>query len=262
MMMAQHTICLLSAFTFQQHSRMKGLFIAITLWVTFSCLIPTSSAQKQHDTCKTDAQCLNGGHCELAVSIKSETNFNHCICHKGFGGQRCESFCPLSCENGGICHKKDSASSETEAAVDPRHPFSSAYACKCLGHWSGTVCDVPYENCRNGRQCFNGGTCREDSKEDGEGTNRYCDCPPNFGGPSCQEEREEEDSDTKLRFTDMEISFMSLAIALAIPASIAVTVYLCKKRKGASYKSVEVNDYELAVSSGSQHKDERWRNIV
>jgi len=224
-----------------------------------------------HDICQADAQCLHGGHCVrtrepgAVFHNPAAGEFNYCLCADGFGGQRCESYCPLQCQNGGICYSKGgggtSSSKPEEATADPEHPLSSTYACKCLGRWTGTVCDVAYENCGNGLQCFNRGTC---VLTEGEQEDDYeCSCPSGYGGPSCRDESLVTEA-TPPRDALLGISKTGVALlllAMVVLPGLALILLRRRKQRHRAYDTVFHNDsdadfqYEFSVS-------EKWRNVV
>ena len=222
--------------------------------------------------CQADAQCLHGGHCvrTQGAVFHNPGEFNYCSCAESFGGQRCESFCPLQCQNGGICYAKGGGSStkpEEATAADPEHPFSSDYACKCLGRWTGTVCDVAYENCGNGLQCFNGGTC---VLAEGEQENDYyeCRCPAGYGGPSCRDEslltEATQQRDALLGISKTGAALLSLA--MVVLPGLALILLRRRRQRHQAYDTVFHNDsdtdfqYEFSVSNRGQ--TEKWRNVV
>ena len=111
---------------------------------------------------------------------------------RGFGGQRCESLLSAAVsERGDLLLERRRRNQQQPTrrgnCCRPQAPVSSAYACKCLGRWTGTVCDVAYENCGNRLQCFNRGTScwqRESTEDD----YYECRCPAGYEGPSCRDE--------------------------------------------------------------------------
>jgi hypothetical protein len=217
-----------------------------------------------HDVCQTDAQCLHGGRCQVFKKgqIKSGAgdDYNFCVCREGYGGQRCESYCPLNCLNGGVCHSKGSGTPNTVAA----------YACKCLGHWAGTVCDIPYENCADGTQCYNGGKCREREEQiTANSISRavnitFCECPPGYGGLSCQAEVELQESDDRVLIKPGTAAF-SIFMALVVPGMVGLTFLLYRRRRWAAYSTVELSEnsqIEFETSNSGIKQDEKWKNIV
>lgn len=234
----------------------------------------------QHDMCSTDAQCWNGGHCQIFKrgQVKSGPNddYNYCICPPGYGGQRCESSCPLICLHSGVCHANGIHGS---IPTDPNYPLSSNYACKCLGYWTGTVCDIPYTNCGDGSQCYHQGKCREKKKDNTSvaansssisSSSYYCECPQGYGGTSCLDEVTES-ADAGFVATKKTTAIFSVATALAIAASIiGLTCFLYRRRrktKQPSYATVEASDgvvfqYEIETSNRRVKQEEKWRNVV
>lgn len=122
--------------------------------------------------CDRDAQCLHGGVCQQSQLPNSKLVVRHCECPENIGGSRCEHFCPLRCQHGGYCRHINVSSLHQQEDTNPDN-----YECKCHGHLTGKECEIPYENCGKGIQCWNGGSCRPDT---------YCDCPEGYGGRQCE----------------------------------------------------------------------------
>ena len=128
----------------------------------------------QHDSCKRDAHCLNGGLCkETGDAFGSR----ECQCLKGFDGARCEHYCPLDCHNGGVCHYKINNHHQLPAFASKMDTNIEDFACKCRGYFTGNLCEIPYENCSDRKQCLYGGTCR-DTHTPEHGRVSHCICPP------------------------------------------------------------------------------------
>jgi len=246
-----------------------------------------------HHACLTDAQCLNGGTCVVVTGAhmvqEADNEYNHCVCPTSYGGLRCDLFCPLQCQNGGICYstkgetehnsnnKNSDTTTETALKTDPAHPVSAAYACKCLGHWTGTVCSERYRNCGNGVQCFNGGTCASNNEQN-DSNNHHCDCVAGYGGPTCLLTGEVETDEPEGFLEYLTVVFQSaignvlLVLALMIALSgLAVYVFQKLKRNRTNkknYKAVTRDDngsedpLQYEFSNSIQTQAERWRNIV
>ena len=220
-----------------------------------------------HDACRSDAQCLNGGSCQIFKpgQMKSaiQDQYNYCICRYGYGGQRCESHCPLQCRNGGICHPKSAGNGHLVTLHDP-----NPYVCQCLGHFTGMLCEIPYENCADGTQCYYGGVCRE---RDQPITVNYCDCPANRTGDACQNE-ETPSVERASGFSSLnseDIKYISLGIVLGIVSFFGVGLILMKRRRRrnelryhAILASDDLHKSELETKDLRTKHTERWRNIV
>ena len=83
----------------------------------------------QHDSCKRDAHCLNGGVCREAAG--DAFGSRECQCLKGFDGARCEHYCPLDCQNGGLCHYKTNDHHPLPAFASKLDTNVDDLACKC-----------------------------------------------------------------------------------------------------------------------------------
>jgi hypothetical protein len=163
------------------------------LGLVFLSRSKTVDAQR-HDVCASDVQCLNEGRCQLVDHSLNDVGgddkgdgsnvHRHCVCKTEFGGSRCEKFCPLNCLNGGYCRfNTDSDMTNYHERFDAN---PQDYACQCLGYWAGTFCEIPYENCSDGRQCFHGGTCEDRGKVGKSKQKTVCTCPEGFKGRSCE----------------------------------------------------------------------------
>ena len=218
-----------------------------------------------HDVCRSDPQCLNGGSCAVFKpgEIKSGVDdvYNYCKCLDGFGGQRCEAHCPLQCQNGGICHPKNAAFGTVN--INDPNPF----VCQCLGHYTGIVCDIPYENCADGSQCFYGGVCR-----DKEGTIpvNYCDCPLSHDGEGCENEISTGPINEKNRVRDntaVSLKYMSLGVVIAITLFFGIGLILMRRRRRRNeriYHAIQASDdfHNGIEARDFKRKQEKWRNVV
>jgi hypothetical protein len=217
-----------------------------------------------HDACRSDAQCLNGGICTIFKpgQIKSEINdeYNYCTCQNGYGGKRCESYCPFQCQHGGICHPK-SAVYGTVKVNDP-----NPYVCQCLGHFTGSICDIPYENCADGSQCFYGGVC---SVRDDIIPVNYCVCPPLREGLSCENEilTPPLDPESVQAKNVLLIRYVSLGIVIAITLFLGIGLVMMRRRRRRNerrYHAIQVSDeFQNGIEAKEvKRKQEKWRNIV
>jgi hypothetical protein len=227
----------------------------------------TSIPPLPHDACRSDAQCLNGGSClivkpgQMKSAIQNEHNY--CVCRYGFGGQRCESHCPLQCQNGGICHPMSASTGQSVKLHDP-----NPYLCQCLGHFTGMLCDIPYDNCADGTQCYYGGVCRE---RDQPITINYCECPVNRTGDACENVASTSLEMTSVHqaFTGDEIKYISLGIVLGIVSFFGTGLILMKRRRRrnelryhAVLASEDLHKRELEAKDLRTNRGEKWRNIV
>jgi hypothetical protein len=151
------------------HWSLVLLFVAGGSWV--------SAWEPSSDICTIDSHCLNGGNCMPANEV---TSFKHCHCKDGFSGPRCSRFCPYDCMNGGYCTVTPQGDAiglqEQTPTYDPED-----YMCKCFGHFTGKLCDIPYTNCGDEERCYHGGQCLL-----GEDMKHKCSCPGGFTGDSCE----------------------------------------------------------------------------
>lgn len=147
-------------------------------------MLQSGEWQKVGDTCEKNAHCLNGGICRPAD--KDDGIHRHCHCQGGFAGSRCEHYCPLDCQNGGYCHHIKHA---TPTFGDNQDVNTNDYQCKCLGYFTGSLCEIPFENCSDRKQCFYGGKCRQirrPTESGGDYIGSYCECPTGRHGDACE----------------------------------------------------------------------------
>ncbi|CAB9530517.1 neurogenic locus notch homolog protein [Seminavis robusta] len=227
-------------------------------------------ANEMDDTCNNDTQCENGGVC-------AEPNENHsykyCHCAVGFAGIRCNSFCPLQCQNGGYCRYHQMSEPRFQVELD-RNPDD--YVCQCFGLFEGKYCEIPYMNCGDGTKCYNGGTCLFRA-----GAKSVCECPPGFGGEKCQSTVAATDSEQSAAsiIDDFERGFHGNKTALV--CSILLIIVTCAglswysityclleddddeemKDDSVPYEAVEITegtetDTDLDISMPT------WRNVV
>ena len=218
-----------------------------------------------HDACRSDPQCLNGGTCVVFKpgQLKSGINdeYNYCKCLDGFGGLRCEAHCPLQCQNGGICHPKSAVNGPVR--MNDPNPF----VCQCLGHFTGTVCDIPYENCADGSQCFYGGVCHE---KEGAVPVNYCDCPPSRDGMGCQNEISTVPIDTEHQVrskTAVTLKYLSLGIVIAIVLFFGLGLIMMRRRRRRNerrYHAIQASDdFNNGIEARNiKNNQEKWRNVV
>lgn len=218
-----------------------------------------------HDVCRSDPQCLNGGTCvvfkpgQLKSGIDDE--YNYCKCINGYGGQRCEAHCPLQCQNGGICHPKSAAYGSVN--INDPNPF----VCQCLGHFTGTVCDIPYENCADGSQCFYGGVCRD--KGETIPVND-CECPPTRDGVGCQNEISTVQIEQEHRIrnnTAISLKYVSLGVVIAIILFFGIGLIMMRRRRRRNerrYHAIQTSDdFQNGIEARDlKRKQEQWRNVV
>jgi hypothetical protein len=212
-----------------------------------------TAAAATHDFCESDDNCLNGGRCRTVD--EGVISYKYCQCLDGFGGSRCEHYCPLQCQNGGYCFRSADLSVVTPVLNSKQDLDLSDYSCKCLGHFIGTVCQVPYENCADGSRCLFGGTCQNADAQ--ALSTPSCACPPGYGGSSCEIEGLPE-SEPILPFERTgRITFSMFLGIFAVGVFFALSLYVYRRHR---YKTVSVKeDFSFVPSIGS---DKQWQNVV
>jgi hypothetical protein len=257
--------------TIHTNSLRRSVFLGL---VFLSRSSNTVHAQR-HDVCASDVQCLNEGKCELVDHAETDVNVDgnidgdgsnvhrHCVCKSEYGGSRCEKYCPLNCLNGGYCrfHNGDGKVASYHEHVDhnPQH-----YSCECFGYFSGTFCEIPYENCADGRQCFHGGQCIAAAKSNQK---TACACPEGFQGPSCEGDL----SVVKVGASSSSNRRTGPVVAgVFVPMILVALVYgafVYRRRRKYSALVVEKLDFDVAElvprgSGPSSGHQQQWRNII
>jgi hypothetical protein len=137
-----------------------------------------------------------------------------------------------------------------------------------LGHFTGTLCDIPYENCADGSQCFYGGVCRE---KEGTIPIYYCECPPTHGGVGCQDEilSVEINEEKRQVRTNAAVSlkYISLGIVIAITTFFGVGLIMMRRRRKKNerrYHAIQASDdFRDGIEARNLNKkQEHWRNVV
>ena len=138
--------------------------------------------------CDTDSDCINGGICMTAARQQAEhsgdiTHSNdvlpsYCACAAGYTGEVCQTFCPLQCINGGTCELAVDAHASSALSTDAR--------CNCRPGFKGSLCEIQYDQCPDGKQCQNGATCFRSDATDDEIDVFECRCPITHDGEVCQ----------------------------------------------------------------------------
>jgi hypothetical protein len=254
--------------TTNQHIRLNTAHLGVTMSIRDIPLPQTTTAipPLPHDVCRSNPQCLNGGTCVVFKpgQVKSGINdeYNYCKCENGFGGQRCEAHCPLQCQNGGICHPKSAMYGPVN--INDPNPF----VCQCLGHFTGTECDIPYENCADGSQCFYGGVCRD---KEGDIPINYCECPPTHDGVGCQNEISTVSLSEQNHIRDnsaASLKYISLGIVIAITVFFGVGLVMMRRRRKRNerrYHAIQSSDHfhnGIETSELNRKQQEQWRNVV
>ena len=164
------------------------------------------------DLCSNDDQCLNGGSCQEANSVIPH---RHCLCTSGFSGPACERFCPLDCKNEGYCHVAPTGGA-SGLLIDQGRVFDPEdYSCKCVGYFTGVLCEIPYKRCGDSERCYNDGECVL-----GEDMRHRCNCKHGYSGDSCEIRTLTDDDST------MEGILLAMVILLSV-----VLVYLLKRKR-------------------------------
>eukprot|EP00980_Cylindrotheca_fusiformis_P016810 scaffold5067_cov139-Cylindrotheca_fusiformis.AAC.4 len=193
----------------------RSLLTAGVLLALFS--IASSSQSTEHnenDLCTDDAHCLNGGRCQEANSVAPH---RHCDCADGFSGPACERFCPMECQNGGICQVAPTGGAEG-LLHEGRIYNPDDYTCKCYGHFTGSYCELPYTQCGKFKKCYNGGKCMA-----GDDLKHHCKCRYGFSGDSCE---------TKAKLIDLsDATTVTTLVVLVVVLLVALVVLLRRKRK-------------------------------
>ncbi|CAJ1966907.1 unnamed protein product [Cylindrotheca closterium] len=190
------------------------------LLVTMAASSTTASDDDQthvnHDLCSDDDHCLNGGSCQEGNSVVPH---RHCLCGPGFSGPTCERFCPLDCKNGSYCHEAPTGGASGLLIDEGRIYDPEDYSCKCFGHFTGALCEIPYKGCGDSERCYNGGECVA-----GDDMRHHCKCKKGYIGDSCETRTSiviKEESNTAL-----EAVLVSLVIFLTVALA-----YLLKRKR-------------------------------
>lgn len=221
------------------------------------------------DACDYDDHCENGGTCEEA---DEQHTHKYCHCADGFAGIRCHDFCPKNCQNGSYCRYHEMA--EPHRFDKDRDPDD--YVCQCFGLFEGDLCEISYMNCGDGTRCYNGGVCRhvevievhEDNSETTI-TEKICDCPPGYGGPTCQGPPDEPTMATRARLSMLPSGrknktavFFGLLFGFVLLSFFSwwLVTYVQRKCAEAGYSAVEVvgDTDETATTQSPQS----FRNVV
>ena len=153
-----------------------------------------------------------------------DTGFRYCECQDGFSGPRCSKYCPLDCQNGGYCMVTPVGGAlgleEQLPTYDPND-----YMCKCYGHFTGKLCDIPYTNCGESERCYNGGECLV-----GDDMKHKCSCSIGFSGDSC-EIRLDIKEEVAVVMTDEGRFAVLILSSLFVVLGIALCVMLRRRRK-------------------------------
>jgi len=162
-----HTPPLKTIISISNYSDMSSLNATLT---SILLLLITIVHAQDKNVSKQACACMNQGVCLGGI----------CICPVGTTGPQCEtintnSLCDITCKNGGVCNI-----------------LSTTYStCWCLLGFHGDYCQRQSAGSKCGQaagqvQCFNGGTCYENSP--GASIFAYCICPPGYTGRRCETE--------------------------------------------------------------------------
>jgi hypothetical protein len=262
------------------NSLRRSIFLGLA--VALSQQSKSVNAQR-HDVCATDVQCLNEGKCQLVDHAETDKSIDvdgnvddidgsnvhrHCVCQTEFGGSRCEKFCPLNCLNGGYCQFMNGADSKgsSQNYHERFDPNPIDYDCECFGYFTGTFCEIPYENCSDGRQCFHGGTCIA-AKNNKRTT---CACPEGFQGGSCAIDLSLPRLSARGSSSKSNSKAGPIVAGVFVPLIVAAFVYAAfvyrRRRKYSALvgERLEFDAAELVPrgSGPSSGRQQEWRNII
>ncbi|KAL3942977.1 MAG: hypothetical protein SGBAC_002928 [Bacillariaceae sp.] len=222
----------------------------ILLLVMASSSVTASISENDHshdnDLCTDDDHCLNGGSCQEGNSLILH---RHCLCAPGFSGPACQRFCPLDCKNGSYCHVAPTGGASGLLIDEGRIYDAEDYSCKCSGHFTGALCEIPYKGCGDSERCYNGGECVA-----GDDMRHHCQCKKGYAGDSCEirtliDVREESDA-----------ALEGILAALLILLSMALFFLLKRKRAKLTPDFVEVQrsalKYRMAAMPHASFDDE------
>jgi len=240
----------------------RNSFLVRLLVATLCLLLSVRISQaQQRNFCRTDTQCLNNGQCvETDHNGTTEMHY-HCECQKTFGGSRCENFCPLECLNGGYCRYHD----ENIINIHQQHDTDAAdYACKCLGYFTGTLCEIPYENCSDGSKCLNGGQCTGEAKGGKKKTTATCDCPEGYtAGSSCQIDGSLIDETPSPSTSSSKGSVLTeIFVPLTTIAFVAALVLYHRRRRYTVLEPTPPPGSEFVPHRQGNGNDKEWMNVI
>lgn len=214
--------------------------------VTLACLqafylIPMSYAMRalsSTSSCDRNEDCRNGGVCKF----HADTGVSMCECLERYFGPTCTRYCPLQCQNEGICRfKGDDIGFQHLHGQDMT---ADHYECKCRGDFTGKFCEAPFESCPDGSQCLNGGECTE---VNGNSSSYKCTCPFGLDGDRC-EGSEETRTYTKGPVTREPVSGGSIAgIIVALVAVAVVAVIIARRHRRKAHEQVLAKGDDLMM---------------
>ena len=261
----------------QRNQRISTIILA--LWIVcVACSLPLGVRAQEslivsvtdRDLCDNDTQCLNGGVC-ADPNEQSGHAHRYCHCAVGYVGDRCNSFCPLDCQNGGYCRYQETAEPSRQYEKD-RNPAD--YMCHCFGLFEGRHCEIAYMNCGDGTRCYNGGACQQPSTQSigntvGNArtaaglTPHTCDCPVGFGGPTCQTVLDILPSSSNV-VDQVKEGFQGNKTALICGILFMIIFFAVCSWYCISFCFLEdIVTYEsVVVTDTSNDESPRWRNIV
>lgn len=176
-------------------------------------------------TCDRNEDCRNGGHCKF----DAKQGISTCQCADRYFGLKCSRYCPLTCQNDGICRFKEDSGEEYLYGLDTNVDH---YECKCLGGFAGRQCEAPVVACPDGTSCLNGGECTEKGPNS---TIYKCTCPYGIDGEHCEgtEEARTYRKGPVMKEPVSEGGIVAIVIvSLAVVVAIGLYIRMRKRRRG------------------------------
>ena len=209
-------------------------------------LIPIAHAMRELSSvssCDRNEDCHNGGLCKF----DADAGVSVCECPERYFGRKCTRYCPLQCQNEGIC--RFNGDDIGDGHLYGQDMNADHYECKCRGDFTGKFCEAPFESCPDGTKCLNGGECAE---ENGNSTTYRCICPFGLDGKRC-EGNEETRTYTKGPVAKEPVSDGGIAgiviVSLAVAVSVMILVWI-RRRKAHEQALAKADDLDDLIMMG------------